>query len=432
MKLSPKQILVVAAGLIVVIGAIVLVVVNIRPTTVSLAVKLVVWGSEDRDAFAKITEAYKKFRPNVEVEYIQVDSATYGDTLVNALAAGRGPDVFMIGNRDLPRERDKLVPVDPAQLTLVSFRDSFPTVAEGDFVLGNRIYALPLYIDTLALFYNRDLFDQAGIVEPPKNWEGFQDAVSKLRVVKERGQITRAGAAIGGSGRTIPSAVDLLHLLMLQNGTQMTLPNFSGAAFASFDASGKTGLNAFNFYLQFANIGSPYYTWNDAQENALDSFAGGKTAMIFDYQSALASLKNKNPFLHIGIAQVPQPKNMNTAVSYARYAGLGVSKQSKVSGWGWDFVLFSALNPSGSTVYLGATGRPPALRQLIAKKLDDPDSNVFARQALTARSWYEADLEKIDEIFNTAIRNVLLGKIDSEQALGQAQDQVSQLMRLQN
>lgn len=428
MQLSQKQIVIIAAVLVIVVAVVVLIVLNIRPSTSSEKATIVVWGLDDKGKIDAITEGYKKLRSNVTVEYVELEARNYKNVLLGALAAGEGPDVFYLSNRDLPQFQKALYPAISSQLSLVSFREFFPAAAEDDFVRGGQVYAVPLYFDTLALFYNKDLFNQAGIVSPPKTWEEFQGIVPRLRVLNQSGQIVRAAAAIGGSNKTIDKATDLLELLMLQNGTKMTSTDFT---YASFNSGGgnNPGLAAFNFYLQFANAGSPYYTWNDGQQNSLDSFASGKTAMIFNYHSTIAAIKSKSPFLNFDVAGAPQPSGLEVSVNYGEYYGLAVSRQSKAPTWAWDFVTYLTTYPDIARSYLGSTGRPPALRTLIGEKMADPDFNVFARQALTARSWYEADSAKIDEIFNSAIQSVLSGQADSGKALSQAQDQVSQLMR---
>jgi maltose-binding protein MalE len=126
---------------------------------------------------------------------------------------------------------------------------------------------------------------------------------------------------------------------------------------------------------------------------------------------------------------MPQPAKAALAVNYPRYVGLAASKQSKVSNWAWDFILYAASNPAGNGIYLDNTLRPPALRSLISQKANDVDLTVFVGQALTARSWYEIDAARIKGIFNAAIQDVLSGRVEPEKALRQAQDQVTQLMR---
>lgn len=428
MKFTEKQILIILGGAAFLIILIVIVFFNLRSSSNTQPVKLTVWGIEDGAPFAKIAESYKKLHSNVDIAYAKIDENNYENTLVEALAAGRGPDIFIMENRALPRSKDRLTPVAPAQFGLLRLRSLFPTVVEQDFVSGGQIYALPLYIDTMAMLCNKDIFDQAGVVFPPKTWNEFQGLISQLRKIGSNGQIERAAAAIGGSGDTVDSGADLIHLLMLQNGAQMVSPDFN---YATFNTGGieNWGLNAFNFYLQFANVGSPYYTWNDGQPNSIDSFAAGNTAIIFDYHSVLNSIKKKSPFLNVCAAPMPQPESNSPARSYARYNGLAVSQQSRSAGWAWDFVIYLTTSPNNEKIYLEAADMPPALLSMIQEKLNDPNMSVFARQALTARSWYQVDDLKIRDIFDQAIKNVLIGRASSRDALSQSQDQISQLMR---
>ena len=288
----------------------------------------------------------------------------------------------------------------------------------------------PLDLDTLAMFYNKNLFDSAGIVYPPKTWDDFDTDVVKLRVINEQGQLTQAGAAIGGSETSIANAPDLVFLLMLQNGAAMTTSDESSAEFNAVGQSGSNpGLAAFNFYLQFANSASPYYTWNDSMGDADENFIAGKTAILFGYASDIAKLQKKAPFLSFGIAAMPQPTNATVAVNYANYTGLAVSRQTSQVAAAWQFIIFATTNSAAEAVYTKDTGEPPATRAYIAANLNDPNYGVFASQALTARSWYEINSGQIDSIMNTAIQNVLNGAMDSSKALGVAQDAVTTVMQ---
>lgn len=430
-QLSQKQIIIAIGLAVLVVGILVLVFMNLRrPGASEQKFSLKVWGTEGREIFDGVIRTYKTIRPGADVQYTQFDPENYDSSILNALASGEGPDVFYLGNRDLPKWLNKLYPASPQQFNLSKLRELYPTAIEQDFVSasGSQIFALPLYLDTLALIYNGDLFDQAGVVAPPKTWDEFQRLIPKLRLVDAQGQITRAAAAIGGSEKTVDAGVDLLELLMTQNGAKMTSDDLRSATFAGYQGSLNSGVSAFNFYLQFANSGSPHYTWNDGQPNSLDSFIGGKTAMIFNYQSAALEIKKKSPFLRFVVAPMPQPTGSQIFVNFPKYQGLAVSKQSKVPDWAWDFILNLTTVPSLEKIYLDASGRPPALRQLIGARLEDPGFGVFVKQALTARSWYEVDAAAINKIMNGAITAVLSGQAGSEKALRQAQDQVSQLM----
>ncbi len=236
-----------------------------------------------------------------------------------------------------------------------------------------------------------------------------------------QGQITQAALALGGSETSIPNAPDIIFLLMMQNGTQMTYPGGSTATFAAGNGNDTSGLNAFNYYLQFSNAANSNYTWNDGMGTALASFTQGKTAVIFDYSSAIAEIKATAPFLNYGVAAMPQPANAGVAVNYAKYNGLAVSRDTTNLAGAWNFIISLTTSPADENIYQKDTGAPPALRSVIAADLGSPTTAVFASQALTAKSWHENVSEQYDSIMNTAIENVLNGAADSTTALTQAQ-----------
>jgi ABC-type glycerol-3-phosphate transport system substrate-binding protein len=432
MKFTQKQIILVAGGIIILVAAFYLLTIGIRPSSSTQKVTLTVWGTDPKNIFTDLGNAYKVVNPNATINYVQLDPTTYDSKLLQAFAAGTGPDLFEIDNRALPKWLSVAAPI-PATLattfTLGTLRADFPQAVEQDFAPGGQVYALPLDFDTLALFYNKDLFDSANIVYPPKTWDDFQADVLKLRVENSAGQITKAAAALGGSGATIANAPDIVFLMMLQNGTTMISSDGSSAMFDNGGQSGAgdPGLSAFNFYLQFANSASPYYTWNDGMGDAVQNFTAGDAAMIFGYGADLPTIKNKAPFLNFGVAPVPQPASSTILVNYPKYEGLAVSRAGQ-SSLAWQFAIFAATDPNGSMIYSKDTGLLPATLGSIQANLNDPNYGVFASQALSARSWWEANEEQIDGIMNSAIVSVLNGSADSSQALGIAANSVTTVM----
>lgn len=423
MNLSKKQIIIVGAVGLFVVVVLALLVLGGKPST-GLAPQLTVWGLDKHDVFDTFATAYKQALPGALLTYTQISPKDYEGTLLKALAAGKGPDIFYLPNHSLPKFKDALAPIDPKKFTTVNFSDKFPTVAADDFIYKGQAYAAPLYIDTLALIYNRDMLDGASVATPPSTWADFQELVPKLRVINETGQITRAAAALGGTNKTVSHSSDLLSLLMLQNGTQMVSSDLSSAIFGSTSQ----GPAALTFYLQFSNPASQTYTWNEAQQSSLDSFAAEKTAMVFGYKSDLDLIKAKNPYLHFGVGAMPQVSVQNS-VNYANYMGLGVSVQSKRVADAWDLIIFLTTADVNAESFLRANGHPPALRSLIAQNANDVDFGVFAKQALSARSWYIVDYNKVDDVLNTAIARVMSGQSDPVRAIREAQDSVSLLMR---
>jgi multiple sugar transport system substrate-binding protein len=432
--LTQKQIIIIGGAVVIVLIGAVIFFLNIRSTPPGQgAVNLTIWGTDDSRAFNDLIQAYAGPGSGTQsqIKYVQIDPAQYQSKLLAALAAGTGPDIFEIGNRDLSQWTSVTAPI-PATLATtfnqVTLQNDFPDVVAQDFVSGGNIYALPLSIDTLAMIYNKDLFNTAGIATVPTTWEGLQANLPALRVTNGQGQITQAALALGGSETSIPNAPDIIFLLMMQNGTQMTSADGSSVTFATgANGSDNSGLNAFNYYLQFANAAGSSYTWNDGMGTALGSFVQGKTAAIFDYSSALADIKAQAPFLNYGVAAMPQPANATAKVNYAKYNGLAVSRNGANIAGAWSFIVNLTTSAADENIYTKDTGAPPALRSVIAADLTNPTLSVFASQALTAKSWHESNSTQIDSIMNIAIVNVLNGAADSTTALTQAQTAINSI-----
>ena len=386
---------------------------------------LKVWGVFDSQSdYQQIFDNFKTTYPNVDIAYRSFnDEKDYQETLLDALAAGEGPDIFMIRNSDLSKQANKISPLPTSQFSLVSLRRSFPQIVEKNFVRKRSIYALPLSIDTMVLIYNRDLFNQAGIALAPTTWEEFKAIIPTLTKLDDSQNITQSAAAIGGSNENINTATDLLSLIMLQNKTQF-IDERQSAAFAS-----KEGLAAFSFYTQFANPNNVNYTWNDSLPDSLTAFSQEKIAMIFDYAAVLPNIYNQNPFINIIIAPMIQPANADKNITYSNYWGYTVSRQSRNTDLAWSFIINLTVQTNNVQSYIQKTKKPPALNVLINQYADDLELGVFAKQALIAQTWPQIDMQAVNQILSNAIELVNNNRLSIRESLGQAEAQVTKLLR---
>ncbi len=422
LNFSKRQLIIVAAAVLLVAGFLYVIFAGGKEEGQYPPVSLAFWGTDKTENMELLIASYKQLRPNVTITYTEVAPEEYESRLLEALAAGEGPDVFVIKNTGVSRQKSRLAAADLTQANADTLK-IFPTVVAQDALRDGEVYFLPLYMDTLTLFYNRDLLDQAAIAQPPQTWDEFQKDVVKLRSVTPAGQILRAGAAIGGTKQTVHAASDLLAVLMFQNGATVWDEQNQTFKFAS---ENNFGMQALDFYLQFVNPLSGYYTWSESQPNDLQAFAEGKAAMIFAYRSELADLKAKTPFLNFGVAPLPQVPGTERIANYASYEGLAVSKQSQAAGWAWDFALYTTTNNEIMKPYLDAAGKLPALKTALSSYPENSADGIFAKAAFTARSFFMPDDLKVKEILNDTIKNVIMGKFDAARSLRQAEEQMNQ------
>jgi multiple sugar transport system substrate-binding protein len=375
--------------------------------------KLTVWVYEEKEN--DLENFISKFNNanNADVSlrsFNGVDYNTYLTSLLQAMAEGRGPDVFVIPSTEIPLFLNKITPLPLNVLPLIKLKNSFPQVVVNDVVFKDGIYGLPLSLDTLALIYNQDLFAKAGVVFPPQDWHTFVDILKKVTIKNEEGKIIQGGAALGATN--VKNAPDILYSILLQLGSTITKGGRG-------DIKNEKGIAAFKFFMQFSDKNSEYFTWDKTMPDSREAFAQNKVAMIFDYQSALQELKQKNSYLNLEIAPFPQLVTSTSAyyAVSARYFVFSVSKQTKNPSLAWNFVTSLTLDQSNAEDYVKNSKKPPALLTLIDKYKDDPKLSVFAKQSLYAKSWYGPNRELINKNFVQTID--LLYNVSQEKEKGE-------------
>lgn len=397
-------------------------------------VTLQFWGVYDEpDFYRDAISQFEKDNRNISVIYKKINFSDYEKQVLDSFAAGTGPDVWLIHNTWLPKHGDKIQPMpDLSQgqktplLSIKDFKDQFVDAAFNDLTFKDRIYALPIYVDTLGLYYNKDVFNSAGIASPPKTWDDFVADVKKLTEIDNRDVIVRSGAAIGTS-KNINRSTDILSLLMLQSGVQMTDRDNIGASFARSVQGQDVGETALRFYTDFANSNKQVYSWNNQQHYSVDAFVNGETAMMINYSHQVGAIRDKSPRLNFATALAPQLTGSNLEVNYASYWAPAVAKQSKYPDQAWQFLAFLA-SKQGVTSYLNVSNRPSARRDLLDIQKNDPDIGPFASQALSAKSWYQIDNSAIEKILSDAIDSVNFSRASVVDALRSAESQVTLLM----
>lgn len=431
---------------------------------------LEIWGPLDYDAaLREVVDNYTKLNPNVvRVVYKKIALENYQKELLDALAAGQGPDIFLISNSWVPAFADKIIPapsvMDPKIISQQKFNSNFVDVAAEDFIDQGKIYGVPLSVDSLALYYNKDLFNQAGIATPPENWNEFIADVIKLTKIDSYGNITQSGAAIG-TVYNINRPTDILNLMMIQNGTEMVdndgRATFDKAIYGADSNSFYPGEEALNFYTQFANSKSSFYTWNPSLHYSIDAFSEGAVAMMINYSYNIDTIIAKSPKLNFAIAPVPQFEG-KVSVNLANYWGFVVAKNATAKTpensatvsndtrikEAWEFLTYFSTKPDGSFVaassgvstgqkadpnfdpavsFLLKTGQPAARRDLIEPQKTDPKIGVFAEGNLIAKTFYRKDASAVENIFAQMIDSVNKGQSAVSDAIKTAAQRVNNL-----
>lgn len=370
--------------------------------------------NQDKKAFDDLVAGYKSAenKSSVTFEFMEKSGseADYEKELIDAIAAKNGPDIAMIREDWVAKHFDKLVPLSPAKdqsqdALNQEVRDTFVTAVGEKMIYDNKVFGIPLKMDTLALYYNTKHFDEANLNQAPRNWNEFVYDVKQLTKRDQYGNLTQAAAALGTSNN-IPSNAEILYTLMIQNGTRMTSDDKKSATFNTSitKASGEIyypGTNALDFYNSFANPAKETYTWNSQMPDAVRAFVDGKVSMIFDYGYRESEIYNLNPTFRFEKAPMPQIKDTTNPSVYPYFFAYAVTNNSAHSDIAWDFVKYLSRNVS-------------AVKKDKAKEDYQSISEgaaVFSGQPYIARTFYKSrEPEEVDLIFETAIKNALAGQ----------------------
>lgn len=399
---------------------------------------------DDSDSMADIISAYHQLHPHITITYKKLLPDEFEKELLNAFSEDRGPDMFSVQNTWIGKYQSKIAPMPSSvkstfqsiegtvskqlavttktipSLTVKQIKDNFVGVVAGDVVRRDsatgeeRIWGVPFAVDTLALFYNKDILDKAGVGTPPKTWDEFLNNVIAMTKVNADNKILQAGAGLGGS-TNIARAADILSILMMQGGAIMALddgtPEFQAIPQGNNQEIGP-GEQALRFYTDFANTTKKGFTWNKNMPNSLDAFTRGIAGFFFGYSYYIPLVEARAPKLNYSVVPLPQ-LNPDVPVNFASYWVETVSKKSAHQNEAWDFIQFAASAKQVQN-YLNKTKKPAALRELIAGQKDDAIIGPFAQSALTAKSWYKgrdaaaaetAFLQMIDGVTSEAALN---------------------------
>lgn len=391
-----------------------------RIEVLPVAGSIEVWGIRDSEnVWQDLINRFQAVYPSITVSYRRFDEQGYEDMLVNRLAEGKGPDIFFLPHTAAVKHRDKMFPLPAeAEFSVSDFKSAFVDAGADDLISdAGEILGMPIFVDTLALFYNKDIFNAAGIAEPPRTWDEFTAVSRALTVRGPGGDITQSGAALGDS-QNIERSFEIVSALMLQKKGIMR----SAGGATSFSAG---AADALAFYASFADPLRQNYSWSRRAPVSPDAFARGETAMMIGFSEDLVRIRGRNPHLNFAVAPLPQSAGAGAGASanWGEYFFPAVSRQSKNKNAAWQFILFAS-SRQGAQPYLSATGRPPARRDLVGAGATSEDLSVFWRQSLIARSWPVPDNAPTRRLFAEAIDAVLSRAADPSAAVSRLESQL--------
>jgi multiple sugar transport system substrate-binding protein len=387
------------------------------------------WGLwEDQTTVQPLIDEYQSQHPGVKINYIKESPQDYRERLTSSLAKNDGPDIFSFHNSWVPMFRSSLDSLPPAAINPADFAKTFYPIVSSDLTSGTSIVGVPLEYDALTLYINQDIFDKAGKI-PPTTWDDFRALAKQFTVKDDKGVITQAGAAMGRT-ENVDHWPEILALLMLQNGVDMSNP---------------TGTNAEGALTYFTLFSTTDGVWDATLPSSTQAFASGKLAMYIGPSWRAFEIQSQNPNLKFKTAPIPQlPKDSPSQpdITYATYWAQGVWSGSTHKAAAWDFLKFLSTQDSLTKLYQNESkvrsfGEPYPRSDMSNLLTTHPILGSVIAQASGATSWY-LDSRTYDgptginsqmiNYFGDAVNAVANGKSTPDKALATAAQGVAQVL----
>lgn len=368
----------------------------------------------------ELIEEFEEANPGITVEQTNFPYDQYNEQVAAQVPAGRGPDIINLFYGWVPSYVDAgyLQPLPQDAFPHEMIEDEFFPLVEAT-KMEDEYWTIPTAVRTLALFYNKDLYEEAGLDpdSPPETWEELEEYAVAL-TKSDNGRIEQSGMAWEPAQQGHHWLRDGLSL---QAGGQVLSDDRRDVIWGDDPA----GLEAFEYWLSFpSELGTSeqgFYT------DDVTAFITGKAAMNVDGSFRLGTLQSDAPDLNYGIA--PLPGNVEDSTNASFWTN-GIT--SRVEGEKLDAATaFLEFLTSEEVMerWLDATGELPAKEEVAMqdKFVNDERYGPFIESLPFANAHFFIDETKERELVINAANEVLMQDADPEEAFNKLVEETQAL-----
>lgn len=367
---------------------------------------------EELDA---IIAAFEEANPGITVEVETAPFADYFTLLQADIVGGDAPDVFELNYENFVTYAANGTLLDIGNL--VSEDAPFYSAALEAFQYDGQQLALPASFSTVLLFYNKDLFDQAGVEYPTADWT-WEDAREAAIAIRELGddvwglyspvqfwEFYKKAAQNGEceffnedmteSTVNSPACVETLETMVsfMNDGLMPTNAELSGVSDSELFLSGNLGMLVTGIWM-FGAFQEADFAWDVEVEPALN--------------------QNANHFFANGVAVSASTENPEAAAAWAEFlASSETAAQVRVEA-GWELPALD--QPEYFETYLTQESLPTNRAAVFAALENPVTPPVIERQ------------NEMQDAMNALITQVVDGELSAQEALDQAKAQLDELI----
>ncbi len=351
-----------------------------------------------------IAKKFEMANPGVKVQ-VEAYADGFEDKLAASFGAKNPPDVMYMWN--YPDYYKSLEPLDDYVNKDSSFKttfDDFYTNILNYHKFKNATYGFPVGFTTRVIYYNKKLFQEAGVPLPTSGWtwEQFSDAAKKLSNPEKK----QYGFVLSSKNNSYA-----FQEFVWSNGSSFISPD--GKKVDGYMNSSKTQEILKDFQHMIDE--------NSAivSDKVTESFKSGKIAMI---ENGIWPLEDFNKAgMDFGTAEIPSFHGQPSK-GVIHSAGIAMAKDSKEKDMAWKFIKYFVSAEAAKM----RKADMPVLKSVVSEQnykndqLLSPFYSMLERSSDTPGFLLTSKWTEVDKNLDFAISSVLLGQSSSEKALDEA------------
>ncbi|WP_416358166.1 extracellular solute-binding protein [Aureimonas phyllosphaerae] len=379
---------------------------------------------------APLTACFRRYEaenPGIRIAYRQTPIADFMQNVMTSQVAGANPDIYNVYSIWGKRLVDNAILAEPPQEILDFIAQNFEASTAQSAVIDDKLWGIPAEVALYMLIYNKKLFAEAGIAEPPKDWPSLMDAAAKIAKRDSLGRVEVAGYAFGPS---VANAAHPFRTLLFSKGTSILTDDLAGTHLTE-----PAAVEALEGQAQLFRDGLT------SASHQIRDFPAGRIGMItganWMKQLMREGLGDKLDET-VGVAPIPGGPDWKT-YQYSFYQSVDAKSAHPAEAWALLRWLHS---PQGEGQRSCVGDMLVSLGSLTANKADLAASQADFGDAFTApfvealrsgRAMSDpniAQTAEMDRVLRTQIEEAWLGRMSPADALAKADAEITNLLAL--
>ncbi|WP_336071375.1 sugar ABC transporter substrate-binding protein [Nitratireductor rhodophyticola] len=375
------------------------------------------YSSKTGPYFEEAAKAFEEANPGSDIQIEVVPWDVLLQKLTTDISGGANADLSIIGTRWLIDFVDQGIAAPLDDYMTQDFRDRFFPVFLEPSVMQGKTYGLPIAASARAMYYNKALFEQAGITEVPDTWDELAEAAKKI------GALGDDIAGFGLQGKEIETDVYFYYAFWAYGGQLVEEDGTSGL---DTDA----GYKAAEMYKSLIDSGAtqPGVTSYN-REDVQNLFKQGKVGMMITAPFLSNQIKEEAPDLEYGVAAIPAGPEGDRG-TYGVTDSIIMFENSQNKDLAWKF-LDQLFTTEWRAKFTSGEGFLPVNPEVAAQPAfaDNADLKAFtallpdARFAPVIAGW-----EEIAATTSDAVQTIYLGNGEPKATLDAAAGEINGIL----